>query len=47
MNKVNISEIEEILATMKPRTKVFNVVKSILKSQGRWKNLPRGKHAKT
>jgi len=35
--------LEQMLEKMKPRQKLYEVVRRVLRKQGHWKNLPRGK----
>jgi hypothetical protein len=42
---IDLDELRQALHTMRPRTKLFEVVKSELMAQGRWKYLKRGRHA--
>jgi hypothetical protein len=40
---MKLKELEDLLTDMKPRTKVYNMVKREMIKRGRWKNKPRGK----
>jgi len=40
---MNIAEIKESLAIMKPRQQLYEAVKDEMKKRGRWRLLPRGK----
>lgn len=43
---IDLNELEEALARMKPRQQLYEVVKKQLTLRGRWKNLKRGKSFK-
>ena len=40
---INYTELEQQLKLMKPRQRLFELVKKELKSRGHWKALKRGK----
>jgi hypothetical protein len=40
---INIDQLEQLLETMQPRQRLYEIIKKELKRRGRWKNLPRGK----
>lgn len=40
---INYDELEKALADMKPRQRLYEIVKAEMVKRGRWKNAPRGK----
>lgn len=40
---IDFDELEYALGRMKPRQKLYNLVKSEMKKRGNWKDKPRGK----
>lgn len=40
---MNYTELEDALHNLKPRTRLYEVLKKHLSTQGRWKAAPRGK----
>jgi hypothetical protein len=43
---LNYEELEQMLADMKPRQRLYELVKKEMVRRGRWKNRVRGIHAK-
>lgn len=40
---IDYIELEKALLSMKPRTKLFEIIKDEMKRRGRWKAAPKGK----
>lgn len=39
---IDLNELERALRTMRPRQKLYELIKAELRRQGHWKNKPRG-----